>query len=205
MNLVKNFKKKDVRIILINGNPFFAAEDVCNALEIKNSRQAISYLDKDDVITNDGVDTIGRKSKMNYVNESGLYQLVFKSRKESAKKFKRWVTLEVLPSIRKTGKYSVASEVRKMSAKHRNTLTSQWASKGIRKPGDFRDLTIEEYRQLFNNTDIRKPQMSEGEILMLSAFEALETLKLYNNSEIGGFADCKISISETASNIKKLK
>ena len=88
-----------------NGNPWFVAVDVCAALGVGNSRQALSYLDDDEkgVITND---TLGGKQEMATVNEPGLYSLILRSRKPEAKKFKRWITHEVIPSIRKTGQYT---------------------------------------------------------------------------------------------------
>lgn len=89
-----------------NGSPWFFATDVCSALEIGNSRQAISRLDDDEkgVTTND---TLGGKQEMTIINESGLYSLILTSRKAEAKKFKKWVTSEVLPALRKNGKYEV--------------------------------------------------------------------------------------------------
>lgn len=96
----------NVRIILQDNEPWFVAKDVCECLEINNSRQALSRLDADekaDVILNDG----SQNRNMNIVNEYGLYSLVMSSRKPEAKEFKRWVTHEVLPSIRKYGSYNM--------------------------------------------------------------------------------------------------
>lgn len=96
----------NVRVLLQGDEPWFVANDVCGCLEINNSRQALSRLDTDekaDVILNDG----SQNRKMNIVNEYGLYNLVLSSRKPEAKEFKRWVTHEVLPSIRKYGSYNV--------------------------------------------------------------------------------------------------
>ncbi len=87
-----------------NGNPWFLAKDVCHALDISNSRDAVSKLDDDEK----GVfstDTLGGSQDMSHVNEQGLYELIFNSRKPEAKKFKKWVKTEVLPEIRKTGSY----------------------------------------------------------------------------------------------------
>lgn len=96
------------------GNPWWVLADVCKALEIGNSRMAACGLDDDE---KDGVsitDSIGRMQTVTAINESGLYSLILKSRKPSAKRFKKWVTSEVLPSIRaaccccKTGGYMVS-------------------------------------------------------------------------------------------------
>jgi len=90
------------------GEPWFMAKDVCDALELANSRKAISDFDNEDLMSL-VVTSGGQKREMNFVSEAGLYQLIFKSRKEEAKAFKRWVTKEVLPSIRKTGGYTLTN------------------------------------------------------------------------------------------------
>lgn len=94
-----------LRTIKINGEIWFVAKDVCDALEIKNSRDALTRLDADEKNTVVLTDGIGNPNK-SVVNEYGLYTLVLSSRKPEAKTFKRWVTHDVLPSIRKTGQYS---------------------------------------------------------------------------------------------------
>ena len=91
------------------GEPMFVAKDVCAALEIKNSRDALARLDDDEkgvVLT----DTPGGEQQMQAVNEAGLYVLVLGSRKPEAKAFKRWVTHEVLPALRRDGGYMVARD-----------------------------------------------------------------------------------------------
>ena len=205
MKLVNfDFDKDNISVFIDNnGNPWFSAQSVCKVLNHSNASQAIkNNCEKEGISTAYTLTNSGRQSII-IINESNLYRLIFKSRLENAKKFQSWVFEKVLPSIRKTGKYSIPEEVKKMSVKHRSALTAEWSAKGV-KQNEYKILTIEEYRQLFNNTDIRKKQMNKKEILTLSAFEALESLKLYNNPEIGGFADCKISITETASTIKKI-
>jgi prophage antirepressor-like protein len=87
------------------GQPWFVAADVCAALSIGNSRMALDRLDADEKGVS-SIDTPGGSQEMSVVNESGLYNLVLGSRKPEAKRFKRWVTHEVLPAIRKTGTYA---------------------------------------------------------------------------------------------------
>lgn len=104
----------NVRILMRNNEPWFVAKDVCDCLEINNSRQALSRLDTDEkssVILNDG--TPGNPEK-SVVNEYGLYSLVMSSRKPEAKEFRRWITHEVLPSIRMHGAY-MTSDVLKQA------------------------------------------------------------------------------------------
>lgn len=99
------FADQPVRSIERGGEPWFVGLDVCRVLKIANSRDALSRLDdyeRDDVgIT----DAIGREQATIMINESGLYSLILRSRTPAAKAFKRWVTTEVLPAIRKTGRY----------------------------------------------------------------------------------------------------
>jgi prophage antirepressor-like protein len=105
-----NFNTHQVRIeIDEHGNPWFCAKDVCDILEHTNARMAISDLVDQEDVTTTYTPTTGGKQKMNFVNESGLYALIFGSRKEEAKPFKKWVTNEVLPNIRKNGFYSMGT------------------------------------------------------------------------------------------------
>lgn len=104
----------------MDGEPWFVAKDVCVALGIEKYRDALGRLDDDEKGCPVTVDTLGGPQKMSAVNESGLYNLIFQSRKPEAKKFRKWVTSEVLPSIRKTGSYvaparKVSDSVRRMS------------------------------------------------------------------------------------------
>ena len=98
-----------------DGEPLFCASDVCGALGYLNPRKALAdHVYEDDVTKRYTIDTLGRQQESNFVNESGLYALIFGSKLEGAKDFKRWVTSEVLPAIRKTGRYEVASSGSKM-------------------------------------------------------------------------------------------
>lgn len=103
---VFSFGNQEIRTVTDeHGEVWFVANDVCAALELTNPRKALAdHVDREDVTQRDTL-TPGGLQKLNHVNESGLYALIFGSRKESAKRFKRWVTSEVLPSIRKDGYY----------------------------------------------------------------------------------------------------
>ena len=110
MSVIK-FEGVKVRIVNINGGPWFVAKDICEALELTNSRMAIKALDEDER----GVTltyTLGGKQKVGAVSESGFYKLIVRSRKASTPgtlphRFSNWVFREVIPSIRKTGAYGV--------------------------------------------------------------------------------------------------
>ena len=103
---VFSFGNHEIRTVTDeHGEAWFVANDVCKALELTNPHKALAdHVDREDLTQRDTL-TPGGLQKLNHVNESGLYALIFGSRKESAKRFKRWVTSEVLPAIRKNGYY----------------------------------------------------------------------------------------------------
>ena len=109
LQIFKSHEFGEIRTTIQNGEPWFVAADVCKALDIENNRKATNRLDDDEK----GVtlsDTLGGKQKLTIVNEAGLYSLVLGSRKPEAKAFKRWITHEVLPTIRRTGGYVNSAE-----------------------------------------------------------------------------------------------
>lgn len=98
-----------VRVIEENGEPMFCASDVCRALGYNNGRDAVAkHVEEGDVAKRDIIDRFNRTQQATFVNESGLYALIFGSKLPQAKQFKKWVTSEVLPAIRKSGGYMVA-------------------------------------------------------------------------------------------------
>lgn len=108
MNEMQTFQNEQfgsIRTVVQDGEPWFVAKDVCEALELDNVSRAVERLDDDEKgITS--IHTLGGEQDMLTVNEPGLYTLILGSRKPEAKAFKRWVTHEVLPAIRKTGRYA---------------------------------------------------------------------------------------------------
>ena len=103
--------KHKVRVVIDkHGNPGCLAKDVCEVLGIDNVTWALKKLDEDEFTTSKVIDSIGREQETYVVNESGLYSLIMTSRKPEAKAFRKWVTSEVLPSIRKTGAYGHNSQ-----------------------------------------------------------------------------------------------
>ena len=107
MQVFNNETFGNVRVKIINDEPWFMGRDVCKALGYVNNRKALmDHVDEED--KKDGVeirDSIGRVQKGIVINESGLYSLILRSKRDSAKEFKRWITSEILPIIRKTGGY----------------------------------------------------------------------------------------------------
>lgn len=96
----------EIRTVKIDGEPWFVAADVCTALDLANVTKAISRLEEDERSNF----WLGRQGEVNVINEPGLYTLIFRSNKPEAKAFKRWITHEVLPSIRRTGGYGNAAD-----------------------------------------------------------------------------------------------
>jgi prophage antirepressor-like protein len=96
------------RIVDLDGEPWWVAKDVCEVLGLDEAHKAVGRLDDDERNTIPVMDSMGRCQKTSIINESGLYSLILTSRKPEAKQFKKWVTAEVLPTIRKTGSYQAA-------------------------------------------------------------------------------------------------
>jgi len=110
MSDIKIFENENfgqVRTLKKEDKVLFVAKDVCEALDIKNTTQAVNRLDEDER----SMFNIGRQGNTNFVNEFGLYNLVLGSRKPEAKKFKRWITHDVIPEIRKTGSYNSQPQI----------------------------------------------------------------------------------------------
>ena len=121
MNEIQIFNNEEfgnIRTVNIDGEPWFVGKDVANALGYSNNRKAISdHVGEED--KRDGVtirDSIGREQNPILINESGVYSLIFGSKLESAKRFKHWVTSEVLPTIRKTGGYHTVPQGKELLA-----------------------------------------------------------------------------------------
>lgn len=132
----KNFGK--IRGLLINGEPWFVAADVCNVLELTNVTETLRRLE-DDELTSVKLKSGGQMRWLKIINESGLYRLVFSSRKPEAREIQHWVFHEVMPSIRKTGSYSIDADEQKRNKLRDESIVGR------------RNLTDEV--QLFNQRD----------------------------------------------------
>src|SRR5690606_23603820 len=100
-----HYGDRPVRTVVVDGEPWFVIADVCRVLDLSNPTMAANRLDPDDLSTAEVIDGMGRTQQARIPNEAGLYELIFQSRKPEARDFRRWVTHEVLPAIRKTGRY----------------------------------------------------------------------------------------------------
>lgn len=119
--IIFNYGEHAITEITINDEPWFVAKDICDALGIGNPTEALKALDDDEKMTSELLradrgltsETLraGQVRKMNIINESGMYALIIRSNKPSARAFRKWVTSEVLPQIRKTGRYSLKDKM----------------------------------------------------------------------------------------------
>lgn len=110
MQVFNNPEFEEVRTVEVDGEPWFVGKDVAQALGYANASKALSdHVEDEDKLNNESLLSLGQRGGW-LINESGLYSLVLSSKLPTAKKFKRWVTSEVLPSIRKTGGYFAASK-----------------------------------------------------------------------------------------------
>lgn len=130
-----NASNQQVRTVMIDNEPYFVVKDVCAILDISNHIDALSRLDDDEKGRSVIPTQFGAK-ETNLVNESGLYHLIFQSRKPEAKAFRKWVTAEVLPTLRRTGRYEVKPR--------------RWSQR-YERPKEFLDLRSEPYEQKMLN------------------------------------------------------
>lgn len=141
-----NPSNQPIRVEVINNEPWFVGKDVCGAILIANHRDALSRLD-DDERRESVVPTPSGKQTMILVNESGLYNLIFQSRKPEAKAFRKWVTGEVLPSLRKTGTYTVPQRtrprVKRGEAVNADILNLLWTIGEYLHQGDQKAVALE--------------------------------------------------------------
>ena len=106
LQIFKNSEFGEIRTVVVNCEPMFCLVDICKALEIKNATDVAKRLDEDERTRLN----LGRQGETNFITESGLYAVILRSDKPNAKKFRKWVTSEVLPSIRKNGGYIAGQE-----------------------------------------------------------------------------------------------
>lgn len=158
-----------VRFEIIDGEPWFVAKDICEILAISKYRDAVSDLDDDERMSI-SVDTLGGRQKMTAVNEFGLYNLILASHKPEAKGFRRWVVHELLPTLRKTGRYEIGTpKRRRLLPRDRKEIDPNfWAE--IRKyvlPKNIRDVaarmnvTLRHAQKVLSGTVTSYPVMEQ--------------------------------------------
>ena len=117
-----NYNSSEVRTIQTDGEPWFVLRDVCNVLGISHVKDTADRLDQDEVGQTEVIDSLGRKQTATIINESGLYNVILRSDKPEAKPFRKWVTSEVLPTIRRHGMYATPDTVERMLADPDTTI-----------------------------------------------------------------------------------
>ncbi|MDR1661250.1 MAG: Bro-N domain-containing protein [Azoarcus sp.] len=149
--VIYNFNSHAVRVVLKDEQPWFIASDIAEALEYRNAPDMTRVLDDDEKGTQI-VRTLGGDQEVTIISESGMYHAVLKSRKPAAKAFRRWVTGEVLPTIRKTGRYESSSLITPEQAGELATLIAERSPDGADRPyawGRFNNhFRIARYREL---------------------------------------------------------
>ena len=156
-----SFENLPVRTFGTADAPLFIALDVCNALGYKRARDAVAqHVDHEDLIKVE-IDTAGGKQTVNCVNESGLYALIFGSKLESAKRFKRWVTSEVLPAIRKNGHYEVATASNTLSSEEQYEIRKAVKSRAKNSSIHYQTIynALYDYFKIASYKDLRHDQM----------------------------------------------
>ena len=127
IKIFENEKFGSVRTLVINGEPYFVGKDVAEILGYANTSKAlIDHVDDEDKLNNETLSSLGQRGGW-LINESGLYSLILSSKLPNAKKFKRWVTSDVLPAIRKTGSYSIQSKPDSYTIEDPAARARRWA------------------------------------------------------------------------------
>ena len=200
LQIFKNDEFGNVRVVNVAGEPWFVGKDVAEALGYEVSRNAIAqHVDDEDKLTHQ-ISASGQNRNMTIINESGLYSLIMSSKLPQAKSFKRWVTSEVLPAIRKAGSYTAPKQESKSKAIdleiRLNNSKARMAS---------------EYRRIAEMTDIKEYkhicQQKAVEVLAGMPLLPMEevTEKTYSATDIGkmfGVSKNKIGSLANANNLK---
>lgn len=177
--IFKNDNFGEIRSLEINNEPWFVAKDACDILELKNTTMAISRLDKDEVTK---FNLGGLSGETNIVNEYGLYNLILASRKKEAKAFKRWITHEVIPSIRKNGAYSLDTNgLMKQLTESQITLNNVLAGFKMQIDNDFKvaNEKITEHDELLKKRVYLSPK--EAKDVQVAVREKAKSIAIEND------------------------
>ena len=193
-----SFGGSEIRAIVDdNGEPWFVAKDVCATLDIADTSQAAERLSSEEKLMR-VLHVSGQRRKVLCINESGLYALIFSSRKPEAKAFRVWVTSEVLPAIRKTGEYKTEfKRVRDKSKKTRFEFTDMLKAHGCNKPGHYIQITKAMKDRLGIDTGKKKAEYDYIELSKTTAAEMVSAANIMQE-KAEGYKECR-EISENAS------
>lgn len=180
-----NASDKQLSPVLINNLPYFVAVEVCDILGLSNPTKALYGLDNDEKLTLPMV-RAGQKREVNLVNESGLYNLIFRSNKPEAKAFRKWVTSEVLPAIRRTGSYNPAKmpAIRERSRREGfniETLRMLWLIDSNLNHGDQTQIALELGVSLTAVNQVLRGTLRSSRILWACYQRAIDNSKSSND------------------------
>nr|DAF68526.1 MAG TPA: repressor domain protein [Caudoviricetes sp.] len=137
-----------VRTVTIDGEPWFVLKDVCDILELTTPARVAERLDTDEVSLTHLTDSLGRKQTITIINESGLYHVVLRSDKPEAKPFRKWITADVLPTLRKTGSYSTGVQIDTAKQQRAEAMLNNSRARVASLWLKISDMTTPEYRQV---------------------------------------------------------
>lgn len=174
-----NASNQQVRTVFLNGEPYFCGKDVCTCLGLSNHNDALAALD-DDERRGSPVPTPSGIQQMVVVNESGLYHLIFQSRKEEAKVFRKWVTSEVLPALRRTGRYEMPGLTSAEAPGGKMLPYRRWSQRYVR-PTGWLDLRTEPYTQkMLNGYPVRV--IMHEDVEWFSVADILRSMQVATNT-----------------------
>ena len=134
-----DFNERAVRCIMKDGEPWWVAKDVCDVLGLSNPSESLKALDEDE-LTSETLRSGGQGREMNLISESGLYTLILRSNKPEARSFRRWVTHEVLPTLRKTGHYSIDENLMRLIKLSRGNVSKAFMERLVSKAAGFSEV-----------------------------------------------------------------
>ena len=180
-----NYNDNNVRTVEMDGEPWFVLRDVCQILSIGNAADVYNRLDEDEKGVGQ-IDTIRGRQKMNIINESGLYSVILRSDKPEAKPFRKWVTSEVLPSIRRHGSYAASAQPKAMTEYQQMQAETRQSNIAIQKARLLNQIASEyegAYRQVLQAYATK--ELTGDFLLPLPKLEE----KTYSAGEIGKLLD----------------
>lgn len=200
MNKLSTFQNPEfgnIRTVVIDGEPWFVGKDVAQALGYSDTDQALrKHVDDEDKLTRQ-IDGVGQRRTVTLINESGVYSLILSSKLPNAKKFKRWVTADILPSLRKTGAYITDGVKRQqVEARLNNSrarLASVWLKVGNNVPPEYRQIC----------SSYASAILTGGEAVI--PLPAARAAKLYTATEVGELLGISANRVGTIANRNGLK
>lgn len=200
------FDNEKLRIETNNNEPWFVLSDLCKILKLKNPAQRAKGIPKDDITLIYIIDSLGRQQKTYIVNEPALYRLISRSRSKQSVKFQNKLYNEILPQIRKTGKYIDNKEksLRLKSAVKRNLFTASLKEHGINKPYEYIQLTYETKVGVGIDRNKKKKDFDMLELLRVGIAEDIATLQI-ELSNPTGFKEIKPIVKSSSKIVNDIK